>query len=123
MESFYNLPFIRLVKNKKDYKVKTDKNILLFKREQQAYSNDWVLFVEILNLKKYIYTSNLLRNIKNNYNDIETFCTENKILLIVSDCHKNGLDQIYNVIGLKFLCDKQKLLFQLKYAEHLIKIV
>jgi hypothetical protein len=123
MEPFYNLPFIKIVKNKKDYKFKTDKNVLIFKREQQAYSNDWVLFVDILNLKKYIYTNNLLRNIKNNYNDIELFCTENKILLIVTNSSQNGLDQLYSVIGLKFLCNKQRLLFQLKYAEHLIKIV
>ena len=53
MEPFYNLPFIKLANNKKELK---DKNVLKFKTNLEAiHNNEFILFTEILNLKKYNY--------------------------------------------------------------------
>jgi hypothetical protein len=122
MEMFYRLPFVSIVKDKRDNDFLNNKNILKLRHDVDQTDAEYYLFTKIFVLDNYNYTTSFLQIVKRNYTQLEQLCIGNKLHLLVSDTSRKGYTFSHDIIGLRFLCEKQKLLFQLKYTEHLVKI-
>jgi len=115
-ESFYNLDFVVKLRHRKNKNTLTDNTVLRLNNSKSSFFR-WDLFLNKLCdadlfTNPYLFLSALRKNI----NLINQLCSTHHIKMIVTDKPTKAAAGDYDLIGLQFTHEQQKVFFVLKYG-------